>query len=493
MLVTQNMKRNRNWTQWISALALAAILAPATAVPARAEDPMDVVRQLNHAFIQVADQVSASVVVIDVVKPMGTAEMGGGEENPFWEFLPPQFRRQFEREGDSRRVPRVSGQGSGVVVREDGYIVTNSHVVEGAERIKVRFQNGKVYDGEVRGVDGQSDLAVIKIEAEKLPVAEFADSRKVRVGEFAIAIGAPFDLDYSVTFGHVSAKGRSGIIRDPAMDQDFIQTDANINPGNSGGPLVNIDGEIIGINTMIRGMNTGIGFAIPSNLAKEVAWQLIENGRFTRAWLGVEIRALRDFPDFQSKARGVEEGVVVVGIVNSGPAAKSDLKLGDVVTAVADRPVGTAQELKNEIRSKPIGKPVELQVVREKKEVTVKVTPEAWPEDATVYATRTRPESGSETSADLGLTARPLTEELARRYDLESSDGMVVTSVEAGSPAERAGVRPGDLITDVNGASVNTLREYRAALREADLKQGVMINLLREGVHRFVLVKESGE
>lgn len=453
---------------------------------------MDVVRQLNQAFTQAADRVSASVVVLDVVKPMAQGEMSIDEDNPFWEFLPPQMRPRLEPDGNSRRAPRVSGQGSGVVVREDGYIVTNSHVVDGAERIKVRFQDGKVFDGEVRGVDGQSDLAVVKIEADDLPVVKFADSSKVRVGEFAIAVGAPFDLEYSVTFGHVSAKGRSGIIRDPAMDQDFIQTDANINPGNSGGPLVNIDGEIIGINTMIRGMNTGIGFAIPSNLAKEVAEQLIENGRFTRAWLGVEIRALRDYPEYRAKADGIEDGVVVMAIVRRGPASKSDLELGDVVTAVEDRPVVTAQDLKNEIRSKPIGKTVQLQVVRDGKEVAVKVTPEAWPEDEVVYSTR-RPESASATSDDLGLTVRPLTEDLARRYDLESSDGVVVTSVEAGSPAERDGIRSGDLITDVNGASVNTLREFRAALRGADLEQGVMVNLLRQGVHRFVLIKESGE
>lgn len=474
-------------------LMAAAALALTPALLAKESEAMSLARQLNQAFVEVAETVSPSVVVISISRPATVGGVEMNKDNPFWEFLPPQFRRQFERrQGDADRIPMVTGQGSGVVVREDGYIVTNSHVVEGAKTIKVRFKDGKEYRGTVRGIDDQSDLAVVKIDAENLPTATFADYDKVRVGEFAIAIGAPFDLEYSVTYGHVSAKGRSGILNDPEADQDFIQTDANINPGNSGGPLVDINGKVIGINTLIRGMNTGIGFAIPSNLVREVSDQLIAHGKFTRAWLGVEIRALKDYASFKERVPGTEEGVVVMGILRDGPAAKSDLQLGDVITAVGDHPVTTAQELKNEIRSKPIGKPVELQVVRGKQTTTVSVQPEPWPEDGVQVARNTR-SPGREHSADLGLTVQPLTPEVAERYELKDVEGVAVSEVEPGSPAERAGIRHGDVITGVNREPTGSLRAYRTALRGADLTEGIMVNLVREGVSRFVILKESDE
>ena len=271
--------------------------------------PLEIAPQLKPAFIEVADNVSPAVVVVKIAHKPDYVELD--EDNPLWELIPRQFRRQLEEQFEKRRQkrpaqqePQYDGQGSGVVIRENGYILTNRHVVEGADKIKVRFKDGREFDAQVRGVDPQSDIAVLKIDAENLTVAKLGDSSKTRVGEFAIAIGAPFELDYSVTFGHVSAKGRSHVIpsfgeSSPGawMDQDFIQTDASINPGNSGGPLVNIDGEVIGLNTLIRGLHTGIGFAIPSNLAKEVAEKLISDGKFTRAWLGVGIIALKDYAD----------------------------------------------------------------------------------------------------------------------------------------------------------------------------------------------------
>src|SRR6185503_5606750 len=269
----------------------------ACAEPVKPSAALDLARQLNQAFIEVADHVSPAVVVVKVAQKPSQLDLEG-EDNPLWDMLPPEFRRQLERQREKQRnkndksdespgskePPVFNGQGSGVVIRPEGYILTNRHVVDGAEKIKVKFNNGDEFDAEVRGVDPQSDLAVLKIDPKgrKLTAARLGDSEKTRVGEFAIAIGAPFELDYSVTFGHVSAKGRSRIINDPTMDQDFIQTDANINPGNSGGPLVNIEGEVIGINTLIKGLRTGIGFAIPVNLVKEVSDKLIAHGKFTR-------------------------------------------------------------------------------------------------------------------------------------------------------------------------------------------------------------------
>jgi serine protease Do len=486
---------------------LAALLA-AFAVgsgPASAKETskaLSLARELNQAFIEVADNASPSVVVIRVAhKPEFSAANENG--NPFLEMLPPQLRKQFEQRfrDDAKPEPRrrsqkpvFDGEGSGIVIRADGYIITNGHVVEGADRIQVRFKDGKEYDAEVRGVDTQSDIAVVKIKAQDLPTAKFADSDKVKVGEFAIAIGAPFELDYSVTFGHVSAKGRNRIIPDPSMDQDFIQTDASINPGNSGGPLVNLDGEIIGINTLIRGLHTGIGFAIPSNLAKEVADKLIADGKFTRAWLGIEIRGLREDKEYRDMVKGVEDGVVVRGIVRDGPAAKSDLKLGDVITTVDGHPVATAQELRHEIRSREIGSSVALNVVRNGENVKIKVRPEEWPDDATPAAGKTGNNSGgSAESADLGVTVKPLTKELAKENGLEATNGLVITGVQADSLAARKGLQTGDVITGINQHPVSTLRDYRSAVKDADVNQGVLVDFVREGVSRMVVLKDNGE
>ncbi len=479
-----------------SLVAALITFGPAAALAKEAGSALEIARELNQAFIEVAEKVSPSVVVIRVAhKPdYSSADTEG---NPFFEWLPPQLRKQFEdrlreRQHQRSRAPVFDAQGSGIVIRSDGYILTNGHVVEGADKIQVRFKNGQRYDAEVRGTDPQSDVAVIKIEAQNLPVARLADSSKVRVGEFAIAVGAPFDLDYSVTFGHVSATGRSWIIPDPTMDQDFIQTDANINPGNSGGPLVNIDGEVIGINTLIRGLHTGIGFAIPSDLAREVADKLIANGKYVHGWLGIEIRALADFPEFKELNPGLEDGVVVMGIVREGPAANSELRLRDVIVSVDGKRVNTAQDLKREVRSKRLDRPVSLDVVRERKHVTIKVTPAAWPEDMQAVAEQ-RPEATSDSSPDLGLTVKPLTRDLAKEYGVSMTDGLLVTDVASGSPAERQGLQRGDVITQVNQSNVTNLREYRAALKRADLKRGVIMNLTSQGLSKFVVLKDTGD
>ncbi len=476
-------------------LAVAACLA-FEAAPARAKESssaLDMARQLNQVFIEVADRVSAAVVVISVAhKPdYSSAEDG---ETPWFNFIPPEWRERFQRAHPRSRGPMFDGQGSGVVIREDGYILTNRHVVDGAEKIRVRFKNGKEYEAEVRGVDARSDIAVIKIDAKDLPTAKLGDSEKAKVGEFAIAIGAPFEFDYSVTFGHVSAKGRSRVIPDPerTMDQDFIQTDANINPGNSGGPLINIDGEVIGINTLIRGMRTGIGFAIPSNLAREVSNQLIADGKFTRAWLGLEITALSEDRDYKGMVKGVEEGVVVRGILAEGPAAKSDLKVGDVVTAVDGKPVATSEQLRAEVRTKRIDSSVTLDLVRNDKKLKVKVNAAEWPEQKVAAGNKGRPAAEAQ-SSDLGLTVKPMTKDLAKESGVEMVEGLLVTEVEPGSVAMIKGIRRGDIITEISQRPVATLKDYRAAIRDADLKKGMMMTLVSEGVARLVILKDSGE
>src|ERR1019366_5178417 len=313
-------------TQTILPLLVAAGLALA-AQPALSREPsanLDLARQLNQAFVEVADKVSSSVVFINVVqKPAASATED--EPNGLFDSLPREFWRYFHKQLEQLPQEKVRGEGSGIIIRDDGYILTNGHVVEDAQSIQVRLRDGRTFPAKVRGIDPKSDLAVIRIEASRLPVAVLADSTKTRVGEFAIAIGAPFDLDYSVTFGHVSAKGRSHVIPSwmgstlmASMDQDFIQTDASINPGNSGGPLINIDGEVIGVNTLVEGSNRGIGFAMPSNLARQIADHLIAEGKFARAWLGVQISALAEDLEFRDWVQDIPDGVVVGRIIPSG-------------------------------------------------------------------------------------------------------------------------------------------------------------------------------
>ena len=379
--------------------ALLAALLPLAAGAATNSPALELARQLNDAFVEVAEKVSPSVVVIKLAHKPGSMDLDDAD-NPFWDLVPKEFRKQFEEEREKRkresqdeeekpaRAPVWDSQGSGVIIRDDGYILTNFHVVEDAEKILVRLRDGRSFTGTVRGKDARSDIAVIKITATNLPVAKLGDSAAVRVGEFAIAIGAPFDLDYSVTFGHVSAKGRSRVVpsqgitsQGAMMDQDFIQTDASINPGNSGGPLVNRYGEVIGINTLIRGLHTGIGFAVPVNFAREVSDGLIRDGKFPRMWLGIGIRGLREDDDATEKISGVDDGVLVTDIRPNGPASKSDLKTSDVITAVDGKSVVTSTQLRNEIRGKKPGSAVTLDVVRQSKPMKIKVRPDEWPEE----------------------------------------------------------------------------------------------------------------
>lgn len=486
------------------ALAGAQTLASLQAAP-KESSAIALARQLNQAFIEVADQVSPSVVVIRVAQKQDRNTLGSDAEgNPFLDMLPREFRKQLEEQFEKRkkqrseprpeRTPQFNGQGSGVVIREDGYILTNRHVVEDAERIEVRFKDGRTYPATIRGVDPRSDVAVLKIEARGLPAAKFADSDKTRVGEFAIAIGAPFNLDYSVTFGHVSAKGRTdllpGVAPSTPMDQDFIQTDASINPGNSGGPLVNINGEIIGINTLIRGLHTGIGFAIPSNLAHELSDALIKDGKVIRARLGLLARGIKDDPELRTQEfKGAADGVLVAGIQQNGPASKSELKLEDIITHVEATPVANAQQLRNSVRNKA-GKPVTLSVVRNGKPMKIKITPEEWPDEPTdMVATNKKP--GEVQADDLGITVRALTKELAKEHNVKQTEGLIVTEVEAGSPAAKRGITVGTVITEVNRRPVSDLTDFREAMKGADLKKGVRLGIISDGFNKFEVLKSG--
>lgn len=494
------------WIVLTGVLAASSRAATSNSAPSA----LELARQLNNAFIEVADTVSPAVVVIRVAYKPGTHL---AEEEETSDRPPQRFRR------DSRSAPPVvpppradkpanpepvfDGQGSGVVIREDGYLLTNFHVVEDAEKIRVRLRDGRLFDAAVRGTDPMSDLAVLKINARGLRVARFGNSDATRVGEFAIAIGAPFELENSVTFGHVSAKGRSQIVpvesddsAGAVMDQDFLQTDASINPGNSGGPLVNIAGEVIGVNTLIHGMHTGIGFAVPSNLAREVAEKLIADGKFTRPWLGIGIRSLLEDDDYRSLLHGAESGVVVSSLAANGPAAKSDLRAGDIIGVVDGRPVATVAQLRGEVRGKKLGVPVTLDVFRPDASFHVKalkltIVPRPWPQETPVG--ETSEPAPVDNTFGLGFTVQNLTRELAEEYDVDPLPGVIVTGVQEDGIADRKGLKPGDVITGLNQKPVSNRKQFRDALKAVDLKKGVMLNMVSDGASKFEVLKKEGE
>jgi serine protease Do len=465
-------------------LLAAAVMATCPRAEAKHSPALDLARQLNDAFVEVADQVSPAVVVIDIRQKVKDKQ--GEDGGSFWDILPPELRRHFQNHGGAHSQ-WLAGEGSGLVISPDGYILTNNHVVEGADDIVVRLKDGRAFAGEIKGADPESDIAVVKIKATGLTPAKLGDSDATRVGEFVLAIGAPFELNDTVTVGHVSAKGRSF---EQDADQDFIQTDAKILPGNSGGPLVNLYGEVIGINTMIEGLDTGIGFAVPINLAKRVKDHLINEGKFARSWLGIGIHELRYDSDYLSLdgklAPDAREGVVVEAIFPGGPASKSDLRPGDVITAVDGKTVQTARQLRDEIADKKPGNAIMLVVVRGKEHLTIKATPGLTP-TGDVLAVKASGEP-----ANFGLTVKGLTKELAEQYGVDLVAGVIVTAVDQDSLADIRGIKAGDVITEINRQRISTPRQFRDAVKSADPKRGLMVYLVSEGANRFVILKDSG-
>lgn len=495
MLFTVTVMRPFNTL--ISFLSVAALLASGPSVSALDSPALTLARQLNEAFIEVADKVSPAVVVIEVSQNVTEEDDQSGGGGSWWDLLPPDERprHRFHHRGPTSHI--VQGEGSGVIITEDGYILTNNHVVENAVKILVKFKDGRTFDGEVKGTDPASDIAVVKIKAKGLTPATLGDSDSTRVGEFVLAIGAPFTLSYSVTFGHISAKGRSfeGETRGYS-DQDFIQTDASINPGNSGGPLVNLYGEVIAINTMIEGMNTGIGFAVPINLAKRVKDHLIAEGKFTRSWLGIGIRELGDYLTYKDLppelAPDTQTGIVITDIHADSPASKANLHAGDVVVSVDGKNVETARQLKDAIALEKPGTQLTLNIVRAKEHLAVKVETAALPSDDQLLAVRSpAPETATPEATPFGLTVQPLTRDLADRYGVEAGSGVIVTAVDRDSPADVEHIQPGDVITQINRKRVSNLKQFRQMMRGIDPKKGVLFDLISEGSAKMIILKDD--
>ena len=459
------------------ALLLAAALLPAApgavaqprssgrpAAPAPAPDSKTLLRALEEAFVTVADRATPSVVNVSVkMKPeaapegVPTPEM----EERFREFFGPELFERFFR----RRAPREEGRaaGSGVIVDARGYILTNNHVVENASAIEVRLSDDRKFTATLVGRDARTDLAVLKVESPvPLPVADLGDSDKLRVGQWAIAIGNPFGLDRTVTVGIVSATGRTHV--GVATYEAFIQTDASINPGNSGGPLLNLDGRVIGINTAIVSSGQGIGFAIPITMARDIMTQLIARGRVVRGWLGVVIQDLT--PELAA-GFGVKEdaGVLVAEVMKDGPADAAGLKPGDVITGFGGSAIKDVTDLQKRVAAIEPGRPTPLTVLRDRQAVGLSVKVGEQPADEALAAA----ESGGEDV--LGLTVEPLTPETARQNRLSAYRGLLVTEVVPGSPGAEAGIKPGDAIVEVNRrpvADAAAFKQIAAALKPGE-------------------------
>ncbi len=441
-------------------LVLLAAL-PASAQP-RAEPKTNsraVLHALEEAFTAVADRVTPSVVNVSSVPKRGASS----EEPPerFREFFGEEFYERFFRQRP-REEARASG--SGVIVDPKGYILTNNHVIENAQDITVRLSDGRKFTAKLVGRDPKTDLAVLKVDAPgPLRAAELGDSDQLRVGQWAIAIGNPFGLDRTVTVGIISATARTRV--GVTQYENFIQTDASINPGNSGGPLLNLDGKVIGVNTAIVAAGQGIGFSIPINQAKDVMRQLIAGGRVVRGWLGI---AIQDITDELAATFGVKErqGVLVADVMAGGPAATAGLKPGDVIVELNGVPIKEVPELQRRVAGVAPGGVARLTVMRDKKPVRVSVRIGEMPGEEPVRAE-------AQDAEGWGLSVEPLTGEAALRLNLPVTGGLLVGDVAAGSSADRAGLRHGDVIVEVGRQPVGDPAGFYQAL--ASLKPGEQI------------------
>jgi Do/DeqQ family serine protease len=439
-------------------------------------DKLTTARSLGQAFVEVAKKVQPSVVNVTTektitVKPWERYGEDFFKGSPFEDFFK-GFGFSPREKGKEYRHKQRSG-GSGVIVDKEGYILTNNHVIEGADKIKIRLNDGREFSATLKGQDTRTDLAVLHIKAKDLPVAALGDSDKLEVGEWAIAIGSPFGLEHTVTVGVISAKGRSGL--GTGTYEDFIQTDASINPGNSGGPLINIDGEVVGVNAMIIQPGTGIGFAIPINMAKQILNDLIKQGKVVRPWLGISVQDLTPemAEQFQVKEK---EGVIVAQIHQGTGAEKAGLASGDIIKSVDDKPVKNTNELIKEIQKKKVGQNVKLSVVRDGKPTTIEVTTSAMPD---------RPEALKEKEVEekLGAKVQELTPQLAARYRISSEikRGVVVISVEDGSPADEMGLQEGDVILEINRKKIETIKDFEKTIKDISLEKGIVFRLHRKG------------
>ncbi|MBI3621877.1 MAG: Do family serine endopeptidase [Nitrospirae bacterium] len=453
----------------VTMLAMVLIALPAFA-KSKVAIPQSLL-QLQDALIALADDVKPAVVNISPLsqtqaepKPRGSRPDHPGPGTP-------------------------PGTGSGFIFNDSGYIMTNNHVVGDADEVEVRLSDKRVFTGKVIGRDGDTDVAVVKIDAknkETFPAVAIGDSSKLKVGQWVIAVGNPFGLDRTVTVGVVSGLGRENV--NLSRYEDYIQTDASINPGNSGGPLFNLNGEVVGINTAILNFAQGIGFAIPSNMAKEVADQLVAHGNVVRGWLGIGIQQLT--PELSDEF-GVKEtdGVLVNEVFSGDPADKAGLQPGDIITKVNGRDVATPATLAKLIAQNPPGGNVKIDVLRGGKPMHYTIQLSERPQKPTTVKATPPEEPQAKPEPVLGILIDELTPELADQYKLKATAGIVVSKVIKGSAADAAGLREGDMILEVERTKVKTAKEFFESVNHRPEENKLLLRISREERAFFIVLK----
>lgn len=435
-----------------------------------------------QSFAELAEKVKPAVVNI---RTETTVRIPG---SPFQHFFSPEggpfddFFRRFFGDIPDRELKQRS-LGSGFVIDKDGFIITNNHVVEKAEEIKVKLVDGREFDAKVIGRDSKTDLALIKISSlfkKDLPTLSLGDSDTIRVGDWVLAVGNPFGLEHTVTQGIISGRGRA--IGSGPYD-NFLQTDAPINPGNSGGPLVNLKGEVIGINTAIVASGQGIGFAIPSNMAKSVISQLKMNGKVTRGWIGVSIQTVT--PEI-AKAFGLKEakGALIGDVITGGPADSAGMRRGDIITEFNGKIVKDIQDLPQIVAETQVGQEVDIKIIRDGKEMTLKVKVEEMKEEKLAYQLQKKEEK-------LGMTVNDITTQLAYKLNIKDNKGVVVIDIESNSLADEAGIEAGDIITEVNLKPIKNLEDYQGIMKKIEKGESVLLLVKRDKQTFYVSIKIS--
>ncbi len=486
-----NLRKNRRRTVSTFPLLLFSVFLifactnPAQAVP---DENIALLSRSAKAFTSVVKKAQPAVVHIQVEKSVkGSNRFHGQEEffnNPFFErFFGPQFRKQYPQQ--PKRY-KQQGQGSGFIISKDGYILTNNHVVEDAETITVTLDNKEKVTAKLIGADPQTDVALLKIKnGNTLPTLPLGDSEDLEVGEWVIAIGNPFGLSQTVTVGVVSAKGRSRVGINEY--ENFIQTDAAINPGNSGGPLLNIHGEVIGINSALfsrTGGYMGIGFAIPINMVKAIEDQLHAHGKVTRGWLGV---AIQDINENLAKSFNLKdaEGILISDVQKDSPAEKSGLLRGDVIIKLNDIKLKDVNDLRNRVAFIIPETKADLEIMRDGRKKVITVTIGEQPSD---FGKVAQTENGRTSLDDFGLALQDLTPELAERFGYQDKQGVLISDVEPGNVAADAGLKAGQLIEEVNKKPVRNLKELKKILKSSQNSQRILLRVRSDNFSHYVVL-----
>jgi len=469
-------------------LSFLAIAGGMNIVKAKTDDDGTILGRASKEFVNMVKKAKPAVVHIKVEKTTTNAEYPGGRgeemfNHPFFEqFFGPQYRQQRPKP----RERKQRGQGSGFIISKDGFILTNNHVIENADMIKVSLSDDREFDAKLIGADPQSDVALLKIEApEDLPILKLGDSDALEVGEWVIAIGNPFGLSQTVTVGVVSAKGRSAV----GINQyeNFIQTDAAINPGNSGGPLLNGRGEVVGINTALfsrTGGYMGIGFAIPVNMAKSIEKQLQNQGKVTRGWLGVVIQNVdKKLADsFGLKEAG---GILISEVQENSPASKAGLKQGDVIIRLNDTVLKDVSDLRNRIALIVPDTKTTLHIIRKGDELELTVIIGEQPSD---FGKKGASNNDKNSLKNFGLSLQDLTPELADKFGYGENSGVIISDVQPGSSAAEEGLKPGYLVEEVNRQKISNLQELTTILQQLSGSKKILLRIRAGDYSRYVVL-----